>query len=70
MAGSSDISPLRYPMLWNDWVRLISEKRTAEVRQGGKPRKFCVQMVTDRIWQEHLLPSSPSRDRVQERATW
>ena len=27
-------------------------------------------MVTDRIWQEHLLPKSPNRDRVQETATW
>ena len=42
-------------MLWIDCLR-ISEKRTAEVCRGSIPRKFCVCMVTDRIWQEHLLP--------------
>ena len=26
-----------------------------EVPRGGIPRKFCVRMVTDNIWQEHLL---------------
>ena len=41
-------------MFWNDWVCLISERRTVEVPRGGIPRKFCVRMVTDRIWQEHL----------------
>ena len=63
-------SALSYALERLGTPNLTTERRTAEVRRGGIPRKFCVRMVTDRIWQEHLLPSSPIRDRVQERATW
>ena len=61
MAGNSDTSPLHYPMSW--YALSHTERRTVY------QENFCVRMITDSIWQEHLLPSSPIRDRVQERAT-
>ena len=72
MAGSSDTlsSALSYALEQLGTPSLTLKRRTAVVPRGGISRKFSVCMVTVRIWQEHLPPSSPIRDRVQERAMW
>ena len=36
-----------------------------EVPREGIPRKFCVCVVTDRIWHDHLQPNSPIREKGQ-----
>ena len=69
MAGSSDTfsSALSYAMELLGTPNLTLNEEQRKYPRGGIPRKFCVRMGTDRIWQEHLLPSSPIRDRVQAR---
>ena len=50
------LSPLHYDAL--ELLGMPSLTLNEEQRKSlGIPRKFCVRMGTDRIWQEHLLPS-------------
>ena len=57
MAGSSDTfsSALSHAPELLGTPNVTQKDGTAEVPRGGIP---SVCMVTDRIWQEHLLPSS------------